>query len=269
MKLRVAAVQVAGVGDKPSNLARAAGLVDRAAAAGARLVVLPELFACLGNGAILRGCAETESGETSEWAREVARRSGVFLLAGSYVERDGEHLFNTATMWDPAGTRQAAYRKIHLFDNDVPGAAFRESDTISPGQRRVTCVVDGVCIGIATCYDLRFPGLHAALAGDGARAICVPSAFMHATGQAHWEPLVRARAIENGVYVIAPDQPGRPDSALRCHGHSMIVDPWGTVLGQAGHEEETVIVSDLDFELQDDVRRRLPSLEHRRPDTYG
>lgn len=271
--LRVAAVQMRGVPERAAGLTRAELLVDDAVASGAELVVLPELFACFGDRAVLRGCAEVPGGETSSWASRVARRHAVHLLAGSHVEADGDRLFNTSTLWGPDGSLVAGYRKVHLFDNDVPGAAFRESEVFSPGARRELVMlggvgVGGVGVGLTICYDIRFPELYRALAAEGARILAVPSAFADATGRDHWETLVRARAIENAAFVIAPNQARGETGPLVCHGHSMIVDPWGEILAEAGGSDETVIVADLDFGLQDGVRARLPSLAHRRPDVY-
>lgn len=271
--LRVAAVQMRGVPERTGGLERAELLTEDAVASGAELVVLPELFACFGAGAALRGCAEDSEGETSSWASRVSRRHGVHLLAGSHVEEDGDRLFNTSTLWGPDGLLVAGYRKIHLFDNDVPGAAFRESEVFSPGARRELAMLGGIGlggigVGLTICYDIRFPELYRALTAEGARILAVPSAFADATGRDHWETLVRARAIENAAFVIAPNQARGETGPLVCHGHSMIVGPWGEILAEAGGADETVIVADLDFGLQDDVRARLPSLAHRRPDVY-
>lgn len=266
--LRVAAVQMRGVPEQAGGLARAELLIEAAVASGAELVVLPELFACFGPGAVLRRCAEGPEGETASWASRVSRRHAVHLLAGSHVEADGDRLFNTSTLWGPDGLLVARYRKIHLFDNDVPGAAFRESDIFSPGTIRELAMLGGIGVGLTICYDIRFPELYRALAAEGARILAVPSAFADATGRDHWETLVRARAIENAAFVIAPNQARGETGPLVCHGHSMIVGPWGEILAEAGGADETVIVADLDFGLQDDVRARLPSLAHRRPDVY-
>lgn len=263
--MRVAAVQMTSTPDKQRNLAAAAKLAGDAVDAGATFVALPELWNRWGSAAELRDGAETLDGPSITWAREFARTRRVTLLAGSVVERDGDALHNTSCLIDATGAITATYRKIHLFDVDVPGAVHRESATIAAGDRVVVAEAGPLRLGLATCYDLRFPELFRAQLDRGATAIALPSAFTAATGKDHWEPLVRARAIENQVFVIAPDQHGASNEKLRWHGHSMIVDPWGIVLAQAP-DRDCWIAADLDLDAQARVRATLPSGEHRRPD---
>jgi len=265
--VRVAAVQLTSTPDRDRNLAAASSLVDGAVEAGAELVALPELFNGWGSGAELRAGAEPLDGRSIEWARERAAHHGIWLLAGSIVERDGDRLANTSCLIGPAGEIAAAYRKVHLFDVDVAGVTHRESDTVQPGDRVVVAEAGPLRAGLAICYDLRFPELFRAQTVAGATAVLLPSAFTAATGRDHWEPLVRARAIENQVFVIAPDQWGHSTPKLAWHGRSMIVDPWGVVLARAP-DRECFMVADLDLAAQADVRRRLPVLDHRRPDVY-
>jgi predicted amidohydrolase len=268
--MRAAAVQMEVSDDKDRNLATADRLVTRAAADGARLVVLPELFNLLGRAEVLRAGAEPLDGPTLTWAADAARAHDLWLVAGSITERiDGaDRTFNTSCVLSPAGDRIATYRKIHLFDNDVDGAAYHESATVAPGDEIVSvALTDELTLGLAVCYDLRFPELFRALAVDGAHVVTLPSAFMARTGVDHWDPLVRARAIENQVFVVAPGQIGEVTPSLPLWGHSMIVDPWGTVLA-AAPDGEHVVCADLDLVAQADVRRRLPSLANRRPDLY-
>jgi len=259
--------------DRGANLARADALVREAAAAGAELVVLPELFSLLGPAPVMRAGAEAIDGPTISWAAGAAARAGVWLLAGSITERaDGlDRAYNTACLLDPSGEVVARYRKIHLFDNEVQGAAFRESDTVAPGEVAVaaTVVVGDVAtvVGLATCYDLRFPELFRVLALTGAEVVLLPSAFTAVTGAAHWEPLVRARAIENQVFVVAAGQWGRTGTGIECHGHSMVVDPWGVVLASRD-SGDGVVVADLDRDRLAEVRAQLPSLANRRPAAY-
>jgi predicted amidohydrolase len=219
---------------------------------------------------VLRAGAEPLDGPSLRWAAEQARRHGIWLVAGSIMEAvpDQMRLFNTSCLFDPEGQRRAIYRKIHLFDCDVPGAGFRESATVMPGRDIVRAEAGGVSLGLSICYDLRFPELFRILALDGARAIALASAFTERTGRDHWEVLVRARAIENQVFVIAANQVGASTPKLRWFGRSMIVDPWGVVLAQAP-DRECYAIADIDFAEQDRLRAQLPSLANRRPETYG
>jgi len=227
------------------------------------------MFNVLGDAEVLRAGAEPLDGPSFRWASEQAKRHGVWLVAGSIMERVAgqERIFNTSCLFDPAGERRATYRKIHLFDCDVPGASYHESATVMPGRDIVCAAVDSVPLGLAICFDLRFPELFRILALNGARWIALPSAFTERTGRDHWEVLVRARAIENQVFVIAANQVGASTPKLRWFGRSMIVDPWGIVLAQAP-DRECSIVAELDFAEQDRMRAHLPSLANRRPEVY-
>jgi len=271
--MRVAAVQSTASADRPANLSAAGDLVARAAGEGAELVVLPELFSLYGNAAVLRAAAEPLDGATASWAAEVAARHRIWLVAGSFIEGVGRSRnYNTSLLIGPDGAVVARYRKLHLFDVDVPGAVTRESDAVSPGDAVVGAALtldDGLSLplGLSICYDLRFPELYRSLTLAGALVIVVPSAFAAATGQAHWEVLLRARAIENQVFVIAADQVGTLSPSFTAHGHSMVVGPWGTVLAERP-EGQGYVVADLDFAAQQEIRSLLPSLAHRRPEAY-
>jgi predicted amidohydrolase len=269
--MRAAAVQLTARADKAENLEKADRLVRRAAADGAQLVVLPEKWTALGTGDDLRAAAEpVGGGEASAWASSVARELGIDLVAGSISERvEGEEkLRNTSLHYGPDGELKAAYRKIHMFDVEVGGVEYRESDNEDAGDEAVlTATTDGVEIGLTVCYDLRFPELYRLLAVDGARILTVPAAFTVPTTRDHWEALVRARAIENQAFVIAANQIGKHPPNHRSGGRSMIVDPWGIVLAVAP-DSECVITADLDLRAQADIRRRLPSLANRRPNAY-
>jgi predicted amidohydrolase len=272
--MRVAAIQCTASADRSRNLSAAGELVEAATDDGAEFVVLPELFSLYGDAATLRAGAEPLEGPTLAWASELAGRLGIWLLAGSIVEATGPgRNHNTSVLLGPDGGVGAIYRKLHLFDVDVPGAVTRESDAVAPGDAVVQASLtldDGrlLPIGLTICYDLRFPELYRLLTVAGALVIVVPSAFAAATGRAHWEILLRARAIENEVFVIAADQVGTLSPSFTAHGHSMIIDPWGTVLAECpdgpGH-----IVADLDLAGQQEIRSLLPSLAHRRPLVYG
>ena len=269
--MRAAAVQLNARADKAANLEKADRLVRRAAADGASLVVLPEKWTAIGTGDDLRAAAESiGSGEASAWATQTARELGIDLVAGSISEQvEGEEkLRNTSLHYGPDGELKGLYRKIHMFDVEVGGVEYRESDNEDPGDEAVlTTTADGVEIGLTVCYDLRFPELFRLLAVDGARILTVPAAFTVPTTRDHWEPLVRARAIENQAFVIAANQIGKHPPNHRSGGRSLIVDPWGIVLA-AAPDSEAVITADLDLEAQADIRRRLPSLANRRPSAY-
>jgi predicted amidohydrolase len=268
--VRAAAVQLNSTPDKERNLETADRLVRRAAAEGAQLVVLPEKWPVLGTGSDLREGAEPLDGPVGTWARGVARELGIDLVAGSVSERvpGEEKLRNTSLHVGPDGDVRATYRKIHMFDVEVDGTVYRESDHEEPGDEPVlSATADGVEIGLTVCYDLRFPELYRILAVRGARIVTIPSAFTLATTRDHWEVLLRARAIENQAFVVAPNQIGEHAAGLRSGGRSMIVDPWGLVLALAP-DEETVITAELDLDRQAGIRRRLPSLASRRPAAY-
>lgn len=269
--MRAAAIQLTSTGDTDRNLATADRLVRAAAADGARLVVLPEKWSALGTGATIRSGAQPLDGEAIVWARATARELGLDLVAGSIAERvEGEDkLRNTCAHVGPDGEIQALYRKLHLFDVEVDGVTYRESEHEQAGDEVVLSkAADGTGLGLSICYDLRFPELFRELAARGAHAITLPSAFTLATTRDHWETLVRARAIENGCFLIAANQIGEHAPGLRSGGRSMIVDPWGVVLAVAP-DTETHITADLDMDGLQAIRRRMPSLSHRRPEVLG
>jgi predicted amidohydrolase len=270
--MRVAAVQLNSTEDKDRNIATADRLTRAAAADGATLVLLPEKFNVLGtHEGYLRGAETLESGQAVDWARSTARELGIDLVAGSIVERrEGrEKLGNTSIHFGPDGQIKAVYRKIHMFDVVVEGKEYRESESEEAGDEIViTEARDGFPLGMTVCYDLRFPELYRILAVKGARVLLVPAAFTKVTGQAHWEILLRARAIENQAFVIAADQIGVSPPDNESFGGSMIVDPWGEILARAP-DEETFIAADLDLARQDEVREKLPSLANRMPGAYA
>jgi deaminated glutathione amidase len=266
--LRAAVIQLNSTGDKARNLATAERLVRAAAADGAELVALPEKWNLLAGGEELLAGAEPLDGPTLSAARGWARDLGIHLLAGSISERAEEKAFNTSVLIGPDGADLAVYRKIHMFDVEAGGVVYRESEHEQPGAEIVTAPVGPLTAGLTVCYDLRFPELYRILAVRGARLIAVPSAFTLATGRDHWEVLLRARAIENQVFVLAPNQVGEAPPHFSSFGHSAIVDPWGFVLATAPDGECTV-VADLDLAAQDRVRESLPSLANRRPRAYA
>ena len=266
--MRVAAVQMTSSADRERNLGVADGLVRRAAAAGARLVVLPEKWPFIHGPRLLEG-AEPLDGPSIRAARGWARDLGLAVVAGSVVEgvAGDRRARNTSVLVTPDGAVAAVYRKLHMFDVDVGGLAYRESAATAPGDEVVVADALGRRVGMSVCYDLRFPELYRSLADGGAEIIVVPAAFTAVTGRDHWEPLLRARAIENQAFVIAAGQYGRHDDGTESYGRSMVIDPWGTVLAQAP-DGEGLAVADLDFARMEDVRARLPALRHRRPGVY-
>jgi deaminated glutathione amidase len=265
--VRVAAVQLNSNGDKARNLAAAERLVRAAAADGAELIALPEKWNLLAGGEELAAGAEPLDGPSLTAARSWARELSIHLLAGSIAERAEGRAFNTSVLIGPGGEDLATYRKIHMFDVEAGGVAYRESEHEQPGEEIVLASVDGVELGLTVCYDLRFPELYRILAVRGARLIAVPSAFTTATGRDHWQVLLRARAIENQAFVIAPNQFGEALPNYSSFGHSAIVDPWGVELAVAA-EEECFIAAELDFASQARTREELPSLANRRPQAY-
>jgi predicted amidohydrolase len=267
--MRVAVCQMRSGDDVPANLAAAQALLGEAAEAGTDIAMLPEFFAYLGPDARIPEVAETlPDGPASTMLSTTARERQMWILGGSIHERDGDRLFNTAPLFDRTGELVAAYRKIHLFDVDLDGQPpFRESATFSAGSELVTHPVEDVRIGLSICYDLRFPELFRGLMALGSELLAVPAQFQHLTGIAHWEVLLRARAIENQCFVAAAAQWGEfgsPEESRRSHGHSMIVGPWGEVLVAAPEEGSGVWSADLDMAELRRVRKTLPALEHRR-----
>lgn len=274
--LIVAAIQLTSTQDVAANLDRCTALAGEAAAAGAALIGLPENFAYLGSDRDHRlSIAEAlpDRGAEAEGAgpiltamQALARETKAWLLLGGFPERgsDGRRIRNTSVLLDGAGRIAATYRKVHLFDVDLPGGKrFRESETIEPGDAAVVAETPWGALGLSICYDLRFPELYRALAARGARVIAVPSAFTAETGKDHWHLLLRARAVENQVFVLAPAQFGHHGGDRRSYGHALIADPWGAVIAECG-DHEGFALARLDFAYQDRVRQNLPCLAHRR-----
>ena len=235
---------------------------------------MPEKWPVLGRAEDVAAGAESLDGPAMTWAREVAAELRIDLVAGSLAERPdsgrpGDRGRNTCLHVGPDGKDRAIYRKVHMFDVEVGGTVYRESDHEEPGSELVvTRTADGVEVGLSVCYDLRFPELYRILAVKGARVLAVPSAFTLTTTREHWEVLLRARAIEDQCFVVAANQVGEHAPGLSSGGRSMIVDPWGVVLAQAG-DGEGHVVADLDIDRQAEIRRKLPSLANRRPEAYA
>jgi predicted amidohydrolase len=268
--LNVAIIQMNSQDDKQANIAAALDLVDRAAATGARLVTLPEVWPYLGPDDVSRDQAETIPGPITELLAQRARRHGIYIHGGSiYETRPGDPgMYNTTLVIDPTGEIIARYSKIHMYDVVLDGVAtYQESAAVTPGTETAITEIDGIPVGLTICYDLRFPELFRILALEGAQAIVLPAAFTLMTGKDHWETLIRARAIENGLYMIAPAQWGTHPPGNWCYGRSMVVDPWGTVLTTAA-DGVGIAYATVDRSRIATVRRQVPSLANRRPEAY-
>lgn len=269
MRLPVALVQLDATGEVDANIERATALAGEAAAGGARLVVLPEYLHFRGGDDGFRASARPIPGPFTEAFADVARKHDVWIVAGSVGEtsKDPARPYNASSLIAPDGSIAATYRKIHLFDVAVDdGPVDTESARVSPGDEAVVAEVDGIKVGLSVCYDLRFPELYRTLALAGAEVLTVPSNFTERTGRDHWEVLLRARAIENGAWVLAPGQSGGPPGQP-AFGRSMIVDPWGTVVAQAP-DGVGIIRADVETDRVAAVRRQIPSLANRRPSAY-
>jgi predicted amidohydrolase len=269
MRLPVALVQLDATDDVRGNIERATALVAEAAGAGARLVVLPEYLQYRGPDEGYRASARPIPGPFTDAFAEVARRHDAWILAGSLAETSEDPMrpYNTSALLGPDGAIVASYRKIHLFDVAVDaGPVDTESARVSAGSDPVCADVDGIRVGMSVCYDLRFPELYRTLALGGAEVVTVPANFTERTGRDHWEVLLRARAIENGAWVLAPGQAGGPPGQP-AFGRSMVVDPWGTVVAQAS-DGVGIVHAIVDTERVAAVRRQIPSLANRRPATY-
>jgi len=267
--LRVAAVQLQSQDDVAQNLAECARLVGCAGSEGAQLVVLPENFAYFGADERKRAQAEQLSDPSAPIQRalsEMAREAGAFLVAGGFPESsaDFERPFNTALVFGPDGLLVGSYRKIHLFDVALQdGTVLAESSGTSPGQSLLTFDIGRFRVGLSICYDLRFPELYRGLVSRGANVLLVPAAFTVHTGKDHWHTLLRARAIESQAYVIAAAQWGKHPRGRTTYGHSLVVDPWGSVVAEAS-DRVGVVSATLDLTYLDQVRAAVPCLEHRR-----
>lgn len=269
-RLIVAAIQMVSGDDVKANLVRAGSLIAAAAAQGAQLIVLPENFSAFGGGRQLKSGTQerTPDGPVRQFLAQQAREHHVWIVGGSIPIADSPdpgRVFSACLVFNPQGEQVARYNKMHLFDVDVEDkqGSYRESKHFYPGEAPAMVDIEGVRVGLAICYDLRFPELFRKLWSDGAELFVLPSAFTFVTGAAHWELLVRARAIENLCYVIAPNQGGQHNAQRYTWGHSMIVSPWGGILATA-EQGEAVVVAELDFDLQKQQRAQLPVHTHRR-----
>jgi predicted amidohydrolase len=264
--LPAAVVQLDAGEDVAANVALAERLAREAAQGGARFIALPEMYHFRSTGQPAKLPGEAIPGPSTRGLQAIAAEYGAAILAGSVCEAipGGFKVHNTSVLIGPDGGISATYRKIHLFDVEVDGVAIRESDWYVPGAETVSADVLGHRVGLSICYDLRFPELYRRHADQGAEILTVPASFTATSGAAHWESLLRARAIENQAFVLAPGQTGAGSGGVRTYGNSMIVDPWGVVLARGGDDRTEIIAATLDFGRLAEVRRRLPALRHRR-----
>ncbi|HKJ51996.1 MAG TPA: carbon-nitrogen hydrolase family protein [Gammaproteobacteria bacterium] len=265
-EFRAACIQNTATRDIEANVEWACNAIDEAVAGGARFVALPETVGLIEPvNERIPASTYSEADDLGLAAfRARARDHGVMILVGSQLIRDGERIVNRSFLLDEQGEIRARYDKLHMFDIELQnGEAYRESDAIAPGDRALVVETPRGRLGLSVCYDLRFGALYRALAHAGAEIITIPAAFTQTTGQAHWHTLVRARAIETGAFVIAPNQCGHHADKRYSYGHSLIVDPWGKVLADGG-AEPGVIFADIDLERVGKVRRRIPVLDNER-----
>jgi nitrilase len=265
--MTIAAVQRVSTPDVGRNLDAAAGLIEQAAQGGAELVALPEYFCLLGRRDTdkLAVAEDDGAGPIQQLLADSARRAKVWLVGGTLPMRtsDPKRVRNSCCVYAPDGRRVTRYDKIHLFAYDNGSERYDEGRVLEAGDAGVAFEASGLRIGLSVCYDLRFPELYRALCSPPCDLLCVPSSFTHITGLAHWELLLRARAVENQCYVIAPAQGGVHENGRRTYGHSMIVDPWGEVLAQRD-EGVGVVMAEIDLDRITAVRTQLPALQHRR-----
>jgi deaminated glutathione amidase len=268
-EITAAAIQMSSTPNKDENLRTAERLIRSAVSSGAELVALPELWSCHGLEKVYRQNAEPVPGPTTEFLGGLARELGVYVLGGSILEGvpTSEKLHNTSTFFGPDGEMSAVYRKIHLFDVKAPDREYLESKTIAAGTEVMTAKAGAATLGLSVCYDVRFPELYRQLALRGAEVLAVPAAFTLQTGKDHWELLLRARAVENQAFVIAPAQWGQKADGRWTYGRSMVVDPWGTVLAQCPDRDGYALAT-LDLDYLDRLREEFPALKNRRPEAY-
>ncbi|MBA2693356.1 MAG: carbon-nitrogen hydrolase family protein [Rubrobacter sp.] len=265
-----AAIQMSSTPDKNENFEAAEGLIREAAKRGAQFVALPEMWSCHGLDSAYRENAESVPGPTTDFLGSLAKELGIYLLGGSIIEgsENSERLSNTSTFFTPDGELSAIYRKIHLFDVKAPDREYLESADIAAGDEVVTAKAGSSILGLSVCYDVRFPELYRVLALRGAEILAVPAAFTLQTGKDHWEILLRARAVENQCFVVAPAQWGQKADGRWTYGRSMLIDPWGTILATCPDRDGFALAS-LDLEYLDRFREEFPSLANRRPGSYA
>ena len=263
-KLKVAAVQMTSGSNKEKNLKQAERLITKAAKAKAKFIALPEVFNFRGKLNEAAKVAETIPGYSTRFISKLANKFKVWILIGSLMEKTNNKPYNTSVLIGPKGKIIAKYRKIHLFDIRLKGKEILESKRNQAGKTPKLVSVKKAKVGLSICYDLRFPELYRQYSKKGAEIICIPSSFTKPTGEAHWHTLIKARAIENLAYVIAPNQAGVGSGGIKTYGHSLIVDPWGKILAEGPANGEAVIFAEIDLDYLRKIRENLPALEHRK-----
>ena len=264
--ITVALIQLNSTPDKERNLESALSLCKKAIHDGAQFLAMPETFNSRCNPDKACVAESVNDSYSIKLFQSLAKSNKVWILAGSLCERIPEHkkVYNTSVLISDNGDISAVYRKIHLFDVDVEGKKVRESDTFLPGDTPVLTEIAGIKTGLSICYDLRFPKLFELYSHQGAEMNCVPSSFTTCTGIAHWEVLLRARAIENQCFMLAPNQVGIGTGNIPTYGNSMIIDPWGTVLARGSEFNEEVVMATLDFDKLRELRKNCPTLTHKK-----
>ncbi|XP_064608875.1 omega-amidase NIT2-like [Liolophura sinensis] len=267
-KFRLALVQMSVVLSKSENISHATRLVGEAAAKGANMVALPELFVTPCSPGLMKKAAEPLMGETIQALREAARKSRIYLIGGTIVEQEGEKRYNTCNVIDPEGELIASYRKLHAFDVDLPpNLRIVESETFARGYRLTTFDTPICRVGLSICYDIRFPEMTLLYGQKGCKLVFMAGAFNNVTGPAHWEAILRTRAVDQQMYIAAASPARDLKSPYVTWGHSMIVNPWGEILAQAEFDEE-IIMADIDMKVLETVRRQMPLYAHKRNDVY-
>ena len=266
-KFSLAVCQLRTETDYEETMTKTASMIRDAAASGAQVVVLPEMFSCPYNRKYFREFATRGHADTCRRLADWARENRVLLIGGSVPEIDGDRLYNTSFVFDADGRQLARHRKIHLFDVDLPGMRFHESHTFTPGSKITVFDTDFCRFGLAVCFDVRFPELFRSMARRGAELICLPAQFNMTTGPAHWESTLRTRAVDNEVFFVAASAARYEGFSYECWGHSMILDPYGKALASADEKEQTLL-AEIDLNRVDEVRAQLPTFLHLREDVY-
>ena len=270
---KIALCQMLVSQSKTENINKAKSLIKEAVAKCAEMVILPEMFNCPYDNSFFPAFAETyPDGDTIKFLSQTANENKIYLVGGSIPEsaetEKGNKIFNTSFFFNPQGELVARHRKVHLFDIDIEGGiSFRESDTLGRGEHITIAGTKWCDMGLAICYDMRFPELMRAMVLNGAEVILIPAAFNTTTGPVHWETTIKSRAVDNQAFVVAASPARNLEAGYHAYGHSMVVDPWGQILAQAGTEEE-IIYADIDLKRVAKIRSQLPLLKHRRTDLY-
>lgn len=268
--LKIGICQMAVEADKTKNINTARSMIAKAAAASCQLVVLPEMFNCPYQNDLFEKFAESySSGETVNMLASAASDEGIMVVGGSIPEFDEGKVYNTSFIFNEQGNLIGRHRKVHLFDVDIKGGTvFKESETLSAGNEITMVSWNGITFGVAICYDIRFPEFARIMCDKGADILIYPAAFGPVTGPAHWELLIRSRAIDNQAFVIGAAPALTPGAQYQAYGHSMVVDPWGSILSRAD-EQETLLIADINLAMLDKIRAELPLLQHRRNEIYN